>query len=76
LKKYATHFFNHAFGTTEEKEAANPVTGVSKINYLEGAIVFPKKSYSICVLLFKMLFTMLCLKNKWAAFLWQPICFN
>jgi hypothetical protein len=29
LKKYATHFFNHAVGVTGEKEAANPVTGVS-----------------------------------------------
>jgi len=29
LKKYATHFFNHAVGATGEKEAANPVTGVS-----------------------------------------------
>jgi hypothetical protein len=29
LKKYAAHFFNHAVGATGEKEAANPVTGVS-----------------------------------------------
>jgi len=29
LKKYAAHFFNHAVGVTGEKEAANPVTGVS-----------------------------------------------
>ena len=29
LKKYATHFFNHALGATGEKETANPVTGVS-----------------------------------------------
>jgi hypothetical protein len=29
LKKYATHFFNHALGATGEKEAANPVTGGS-----------------------------------------------
>jgi hypothetical protein len=28
LKKYASHFFNHAFGATGEKEAANPVTDV------------------------------------------------
>jgi len=28
LKKYATHFFSHAFGATGEKEAANPVTGL------------------------------------------------
>jgi hypothetical protein len=27
LKKFASHFFNHAFGVTGEKEAANPVTG-------------------------------------------------
>jgi hypothetical protein len=27
LKKYASHFFNPAFGGTAEKEAANPVTG-------------------------------------------------
>jgi hypothetical protein len=27
LKKYASHFFNHAVGATGEKEAANPVTG-------------------------------------------------
>jgi hypothetical protein len=28
LKKYASHFFNHALGATGEKEAANPVTDV------------------------------------------------
>jgi hypothetical protein len=27
LKKYATHFFNSAFGGTGQKEAAYPVTG-------------------------------------------------
>jgi hypothetical protein len=27
LKKFASHFFNHACGVTGEKEAANPVTG-------------------------------------------------
>jgi hypothetical protein len=27
LKKFASHFFNYAFGVTGEKEAANPVTG-------------------------------------------------
>jgi hypothetical protein len=30
LKKYASHFFNPAFGGTVEKEAAYPVTGESK----------------------------------------------
>ena len=35
LKKYATHFFNHAVGATGEKEATNPVTGVnSTTNFL------------------------------------------
>jgi hypothetical protein len=29
LKKYATHFFNLAFGDTEEKEAAYAVAGVN-----------------------------------------------
>jgi len=29
LKKYALHFFNTAFGSTEAKEAPNPVTGES-----------------------------------------------
>jgi hypothetical protein len=27
LKKYASHFFNSAFGGTGQKEAAYPVTG-------------------------------------------------
>jgi hypothetical protein len=27
LKKYATHFFNYAFGVTGEKDAAFAVTG-------------------------------------------------
>ena len=29
FKKYAPHFLNHAFGMTEPKNAANPVTGES-----------------------------------------------
>jgi hypothetical protein len=29
LKKYATHFFNHAFGVTEPKEA--PYAGADRI---------------------------------------------
>ncbi len=29
FKKYAPHFLNHAFGVTEPKNAANPVTGKS-----------------------------------------------
>jgi hypothetical protein len=33
LKKSAAHFFNHAFGVTGEKEAANPVTGVNSTTY-------------------------------------------
>jgi hypothetical protein len=32
LKKFASYFFNHAFGVTGEKEAANPVTGVTANN--------------------------------------------
>jgi hypothetical protein len=36
LKKYATHFFNHAPGATGEKEAANPVTGVSSTAKVRG----------------------------------------
>ena len=29
LKKYASHFFNHAFGVTEPKEATYETTGKS-----------------------------------------------
>jgi len=32
LKKFASHFFNHAYGMTGEKEAANPFTGVTTSN--------------------------------------------
>jgi hypothetical protein len=32
LKKFASHFFNHAYGMTGEKEAANPVTVVTASN--------------------------------------------
>jgi hypothetical protein len=34
LKKFASHFFNHAFGVTGEKEAANPVTGLNSSKIL------------------------------------------
>jgi hypothetical protein len=34
LKKYATHFFNLAFGDTEEKKAAYAVAGVNSKEYL------------------------------------------
>jgi hypothetical protein len=34
LKKYAAHFFNLAFGDTEEKEAAYAVAGVNSKKYL------------------------------------------
>jgi hypothetical protein len=34
LKKYAAHFFNPAFGDTEEKEAAYAVAGVNSKKYL------------------------------------------
>jgi hypothetical protein len=33
LKKYAPHFFNLAFGDTEEKEAAYAVAGVNSEKY-------------------------------------------
>jgi hypothetical protein len=32
LKKYAAHFFNSAFGITEEKEAAYAAAGVNSEN--------------------------------------------
>jgi hypothetical protein len=34
LKKYAAHFFNSAFGTTEPKEAAYAAAGVNLEKYL------------------------------------------
>jgi hypothetical protein len=40
LKKYATHFFNHAVGVTGEKEAANPVTDLDSTNHSTLAAIF------------------------------------
>jgi hypothetical protein len=40
LKKYAAHFFNLAFGDTEEKEAAYAVAGVNSKKYSLKFIIF------------------------------------
>jgi hypothetical protein len=41
LKKYAAHFFNLAFGETEEKEAAHAAAGVNSKKYLLNSLSYP-----------------------------------
>jgi hypothetical protein len=45
LKKYATHFFNFAFGSTEEKEAAHAVAGVNLEKYLLKPLILDLSLY-------------------------------
>jgi hypothetical protein len=40
LKKYAAHFFNSAYGVTEEKEAAPAVTDVNSEKYSLKSLFF------------------------------------
>ena len=40
LKKYAAHFFNPAFGETEEKEAAHAVAGDNSEKFQLKLIIF------------------------------------
>jgi hypothetical protein len=46
LKKYASHFFNPAFGDTEEKEAAYAAAGVNSKKYSLNYSFLIRKLYS------------------------------